>query len=324
MAKKTSCTNTNLHKAKNAKNDEFYTKLSDIENELRNYKHHFNGKVVLCNCDESEHTNFYKYFALNFMVLNLKKLICVGYRTNRVAEVHILERTADNRVNEYNTPLKGHGDFRDQESIDFLKEADIVVTNPPFSLFREFVAQLVEYDKKFLIIGSMNAISYKEIFPLLKNNKLWLGYNWPKEFIQPDGTPKKFGNIIWFTNLDTAKRHEVLFTGMTYERGIKKGLYQKYDNYDAINVDKLKDIPTDYEGVMGVPISFLDKHNPEQYEIIGSFSTYSKEISEATNGALIPGETITKIIDGKIKKLCGPIINGKVLYKRLLIKKITK
>jgi hypothetical protein len=298
MAKKTSCTNNNLHKAKNAKDDEFFTKLSDIENELRNYKHHFNGKVVLCNCDESEHTNFYKYFELNFIALNLKKLICVGYRTNRVAEVHVLERVADYRVNEYNVPLKGHGDFRDQESINFLKEADIVVTNPPFSLFREFVAQLVEYDKKFLIIGNKNAISYKEIFPLIKNNKLWLGCTVPTEFTRPDGSINKLGTLTrWFTNLDTAKRHEILFTGVTYERGMNKGLYQKYDNYDAINVDKVKDIPTDYEGVMGVPITYLDRHNPDQFEII-------------------------KFRKGDDDKDLA--INGHVPYFRILIKKITE
>lgn len=298
MAKKTSCTNNNLHKAKNAKDDEFFTKLSDIENELRNYKHHFNGKVVLCNCDESEHTNFYKYFELNFIALNLKKLICVGYRTNRVAEVHVLERVGDYRVNEYNIPLKGHGDFRDQESINFLKEADIVVTNPPFSLFREFVAQLVEYDKKFLIIGNKNAISYKEIFPLIKNNKLWLGCTVPTEFTRPDGSIDKLGTLTrWFTNLDTAKRHEILFTGVTYERGMKKGLYQKYDNYDAINVDKVKDIPTDYEGVMGVPITYLDRHNPDQYKII-------------------------KFRKGDDDKDLA--INGHVPYFRILIKKVTE
>ena len=162
MTKKASCTNSNLRKAKKAKNDEFYTKLSDIENELQHYKHHFNGKVIFCNCDKYKQSNFCTYFALNFNALNLKKLICVGYSPDSTAEAHVIERTADNSVNEYNVPLKGDGDFRGQESIDFLKEADIVVTNPPFSLFREFVAQLVEYDKKFLIIGSQNNITYKE------------------------------------------------------------------------------------------------------------------------------------------------------------------
>lgn len=273
--------NGNLHRAKRNKNDEFYTKLSDIENELQHYKHHFKGKKIYCNCDTKE-SAFYKYFHNNYDTLGLSGLtICSS-------------------------------DFRDQESIDFLMDADIVVTNPPFSLFREFVAQLVEYDKKFLIIGSMNAIGYKEIFPLLKNNKSWLGYNWPKEFIQPDGTPKKFGNIIWFTNLDIVKRHEELFTGVTYERGMKKGLYQKYDNYDAINVDKVKDIPTDYEGIMGVPISFLDKHNPDQYEIIGLL---------ASAGYVKEQVGIPKLWDNREAR---GVVNGKVVYSRILIKKVTE
>jgi hypothetical protein len=323
MAKKSSCTNINLRKAKNTKDDEFFTKLNDIENELRNYKHHFNGKVVLCNCDESEHTNFYKYFELNFIALNLKKLICVGYRTNRVAEVHVLERVADYRVNEYNIPLRGHGDFRDQESINFLKEADIVVTNPPFSLFREFVAQLVEYDKKFLIIGNKNAISYKEIFPLIKNNKLWLGCTVPTEFTRPDGSIDKLGTLTrWFTNLDTAKRHEILFTGVTYERGMKKGLYQKYDNYDAINVDKVKDIPTDYEGVMGVPITYLDRHNPEQYEIIGLFNNYNKEVCKELDFCICGETQEIPHKSGKSIKFRGPIVNAKAAYARIIIKKL--
>lgn len=313
MVKKTSCTNNNLHKAKNAKNDEFFTKLEDIENELYYYRHHFRGKVVLCNCDESEHTNFYKYFELNFIAFNLKKLICVGYRTNRVAEVHVLERVADYRVNEYNIPLKGHGDFRDQESINFLKEADIVVTNPPFSLFREFVAQLVEHDKKFLIIGNKNAIGYKENFSLIKNNKLWLGCTVPTEFTRPDGSIDKLGTLTrWFTNLDMPKRHEELFTGVTYERGMKKGLYQKYDNYDAINVDKVKDIPTDYEGIMGVPITYLDKYNPEQYEIIGLL---------ASAGYVKEQVGIPKLWDDREAR---GVVNGKVVYSRILIKKVTE
>jgi len=168
----------------------------------------------------------------------------------------------------------------------------------------------------------MNAISYKEIFPLLKNNKLWLGYNWPKEFIQPDGTPKKFGNIIWFTNLDTLKRHEVLFTGMTYERGLKKGLYQKYDNYDAINVDKVKDIPTDYKGVMGVPISFLDKHNPEQYEIIGLFNNYNKEVCKELDFCICGETQEIPHKSGKSIKFRGPIVNAKAAYARIIIKKL--
>lgn len=321
MAKKTSCTNSNLHRAKNAKNDEFYTKLKDIENELQHYKHHFNGKVIFCNCDKYEQSNFYKYFKLNFNALNLKKLICVGYSPDKAAVAHVVEHAA-----EYDIPLKGNGDFRGNESIDFLKEADIVVTNPPFSLFREFVAQLVEYDKKFLILGNNNAISYKEIFPLIKEDKLWLGYSYNKtmEFkLHPDYDKwdrvdeqgNKYGKvpaISWFTNLDIAKRHTGnSISSMTYKHGMKRGLYQKFDNYDAINVDRVKDIPNDYEGVMGVPITYFDKHNPGQYEIIGLLASgYNKE-----------QVGIPKLWD---KREARGVVNGKVVYSRILIKKVAK
>lgn len=277
--------NANLHRAKRNKNDEFYTKLSDIENELQYYKHHFKGKKIYCNCDTKE-SAFYKYFSDNYDTLGLSGLsICSS-------------------------------DFRNQESIDFLKEADIVVTNPPFSLFREFVAQLVEYDKKFLILGNNNAIGYKEIFPLIKENKLWLGYSYNKtmefklhndydKWDRVDEQGNKYGKvpaITWFTNLDIAKRHEELFTGMTYERGKAKGLYEKYDNYDAINISKVKEIPTDYEGIMGVPITYLGSHNPDQYEIIG----------EANHG-----------LDNEYD-LFEPLVNGVCKYKRILIKKVVK
>ena len=302
MAKKTSCTNDNLHKAKNVKNDEFYTKLSDIENELRNYKHHFNGKVVLCNCDESEHTNFYKYFALNFMVLNLKKLICVGYRINRVAEVHVLERVSDNRVNEYNTPLKGHGDFRDQESIEFLKESDIVVTNPPFSLFREFMDLLIQYDKKFLVIGNFNAVKYKNIFPLIKDNKLWIGtrpfggaismiFNVPdekqliesgKHYIMFNGKAMAQIPATWFTNLYHAKQKPLVLS-KTYHGN--ESMYPKYDNADVINIDRKTNIPIDYYGVMGIPITFIDRYNKNYFEILGM----DKDFTNDGNGAILKG-----------------------------------
>lgn len=326
MAKTTSHTNSKLRNAKSAKKDEFYTPLNEIENELRHYKHHFANKVVLCNCDESEHTNFYKHFELDFNKLKLKKLICVGYRTDRQADVHILERIDDNHIKVSNLPLKGLGDFRDTESIEFLKEADIVVTNPPFSLFREFVAQLVEYDKKFLILGNNNACGYKEIFSLIKENKIWLGYSYNKtmefklhndydKWDRVDEKGNKYGKvpaITWFTNLDVSKRHEVLFTGMTYERGKAKGLYPKYDNYDAINIDKVKDIPTDYEGVMGVPITYLGVHNPNQYEIIGLL---------ASAGYVKEQVGIPKLWDDREAR---GVVNGKVVYSRILIKKIIK
>ena len=268
-------TKTNLTNARKAKNDEFYTQLTDIEKEMRHYKDFFKGKVVYCNCDDAKESNFFKYFSLNFEHLGLKKLITTGYKVDGKGVVLIYEgdkngnRKVDNEeiiVNE----LEGNGDFRSAECIEFLKEADVVVTNPPFSLFREYVAQLMEYGKKFLIIGSMNAITYKEIFPYIKNNELWLGMNWIKDFVQPNGEIKKFGNICWFTNIDHKKHNEPLDLYRKYDADA----YPKYDNYDAIEVSKVADIPMDYNGVMGVPITFLDKYCPSQFEIV-NMSTMS-------------------------------------------------
>lgn len=296
--------NSNLHKAKEKKNDEFYTQLSDIENELRHYKEHFRGKVVYCNCDDPYESNFFKYFAMNFNSLGLKKLIATGYATSPVAgkelslfedevgtpknqsyAVYINEVTdlnGDGRIDlqdvelllkmKKNTRRKLHGDdkfpagdFRSKESIALLKQADVVVTNPPFSLAREYIKFLEEQKKSFLIIGDLNWITYKEVFPLLKNNQMRLGYNSIKGFIQPNGNIKKFGNKRWFTNLDIQKRHEKLDLYKEYNPED----YPKFDNYNAINVDKVSEIPYDYDGVMGVPITFLDKYNPEQFEIFG-------------------------------------------------------
>lgn len=285
--------NKNLHKAKEAKKDEFYTRLEDINNELRHYKEHFRGKTVLCNCDDPRVSNFFKYFAYNFEFLGLKKLITTCYKnqdadlfsTHKSEKAVYLVYEGDkngSRIPDDEDievlPLKGDGDFRSPECIEFLKEADIVVTNPPFSLFREYVAQLVKYDKKFLIIGHQNAITYKEIFPLIKDYKLWLGYGFKGgagHFISNYEDTATAGNhkegmirvsgVTWFTNLDHKKRHEeiILYKHYTPEE------YPKYDNYNAINVDKVSEIPMDYGGgVMGVPITFLDKYNPEQFEIV--------------------------------------------------------
>ena len=261
--------NSNLHKAKKAKNDEFFTMLSDIENELRHYRDHFKGKVVYCNCDDARESNFFKYFSMNFEFLGLKKLIATGYKKDGrgVKLVYDGDKNRNRTVDDEEvqvTELEGDGDFRSEECVKLLDEADIVVTNPPFSLFREYVAQLVGHGKKFLIIGSMNAITYKEIFPLIKNNKVWLGVNWVKSFTEPDGKVTKMGNVVWYTNLDHKKRHEKIVCVEKYDP-VK---YPKFDNYDAINVDKISNIPKDYDGVMGVPISFLDKYNPEQFEIV--------------------------------------------------------
>lgn len=262
--------NTNLHNAKTAKNDEFYTQLSDIEKEMVHYKDFFKGKVVYCNCDDARESNFFKYFSMNFEHLGLKKLISTGYKADGKGVVLVYEGDKNNnrRVDDSEivvTELQGNGDFRSAECIEYLKQADVVVTNPPFSLFREYVKQLMDYGKKFIIIGSQNAITYKEIFPLIKNNMLWLGVNHIKEFIQPNKEIKKFGNICWYTNISNKRRNETLDLYKKYS----PMEYPKYDNYNAIEVSKCTDIPMDYDGVMGVPISFLDKYNPTQFEIVG-------------------------------------------------------
>ena len=257
--------NANLHKAKEVKNDEFYTQLEDVAKEVVHYKHHFKDKIVLCNCDDPTWSAFWKYFHLNFAELGLKKLVSTHYDVENVT--YKMEYTGgDDNDTEVGvkTQLEGNGDFRNKECLDLLDECDIVVTNPPFSLFREYVAVLMEHKKKFLIIGNKNAITYKEFFPLLKDDEVWIGCTNVKEFLQPDGSIKKFGNIGWFTNLDVAKRHEKLILWKKYTQEE----YPKYDNYDAINVDKVSEIPCDYDGVMGVPITFLDKYNPEQFEIV--------------------------------------------------------
>ena len=279
--------NAALNKAIIAKEDEFYTQLSDIEKELRHYKEHFKDKIVFCNCDDPEASNFLLYFQLNFYVLGLKKLISTHYEAEKPSyklEIVASDIPKDGQLKlpEYiKTPLKQNGDFRSPECIEILKEADIIVTNPPFSLFREYIAQLIEYNKKFLIIGNINAVKYKEIFPLLKNNQIWLGYyNGDMAFRVPDyykpratrywvdetGTKyRSFGNMCWFTNLDISKRHENIILYKTYNPED----YPKYDNYDAIEVGRTNNIPVDYDGIMGVPITFIDKYNPDQFELLG-------------------------------------------------------
>ena len=262
--------NTNLHNAKKARNDEFYTQLSDIEKEMAHYKDFFKGKIVYCNCDDARESNFFKFFSNNFESLGLKKLITTGYKVDGKGVKLVYEGDKNgNKIVEDNEiiirELDGDGDFRSAECIEFLKEADVVVTNPPFSLFRKYVAQLMKYGKKFLIIGNKNAITYKEIFPYIKNNELWLGMNWAKDFVQPNGEVKKFGNICWYTNIGHARRN----TPLDLYKKYSADEYPKYDNYDAIEVSKVSEIPTNYEGVMGVPITFLDKYCPTQFEIVG-------------------------------------------------------
>ena len=259
--------NANLHKAKDAKNDEFYTQLTDVSKELMHYKQHFKDKIVFCNCDDPTWSAFWKYFHLNFKALGLKKLISTHY--DKTEPTYKMEYTGgdDNDIEVgVKTPLEGNGDFRNQECLELLDEADIVVTNPPFSLFREYVAVLMEHEKKFLIIGNKNAITYKEFFPLIKDDEVWIGYESPSEFDTPNGMTKKVQGLCrWFTNLDIKKRHEKLILWKNYS----PEEYPKCDNYESINIGKVDRIPCDYDGVMGVPITFLDKYSPEQFEICG-------------------------------------------------------
>jgi hypothetical protein len=290
-------TNQLLQKAKKSKSDEFYTQLCDIESELKHYKTHFKDKVVFCNCDDPRISNFFKYFTDNFEDLGIKKILTSCYKeqsgdlfseeSEETGFFFEYRNTADEK-NKLSVPeilhFKGDGDFRSSESIDLLKKSDIVVTNPPFSLFRKYVEQLVKHDKKFLIIGNVNAITYKDIFKLIKENKAWLGINLGRGvsgFIVPkhyelygteariDGLGNRIvspNNCLWLTNLDTYKRHEDIV--LTREYFGNETEYPKYDNYDGINVNKTKDIPLDYKGAMGVPITFLHKFNPDQFEII--------------------------------------------------------
>ena len=347
--------NKALSAAGQAKKDEFYTQLVDIENELRHYKEHFKGKVVFCNCDDPYESNFFKCFAINFNHLGLKKLICTCYAGSPVVytqlslfgdeevigeepsnkkpykieithvddlngdgavdltDVELLLRSVDGKP----TLLKGDGDFRSAECIELLKESDIVVTNPPFSLFREYVAQLVAYDKKFIIIGNQNAITYKEIFPLFKENRLWLGYGFKRncahfidkhyQDIAADADHRegmiRVSGVMWYTNLDISKRHEdvILYKSYSVEE------YPTYDNYDAIEVSKSAEIPRDFDGAMGVPITFMQHYNPSQFEIIGATESEGKGFS---NG-----------LWKEESKVAQPLVAGEKKYKRIFIKK---
>ena len=265
---------TNLHGAKRAKNDEFYTRLEDIEAEISQHKDYvaqFEGKTVLCNCDDPEWSNFFQFFKLHFKQLKLKKLITTHYNKDGAPSYKLEwdgEMLNDDMVNLVKTPLSGNGDFRSDECVDILKEADIVVTNPPFSIAREaFIPLLIEHNKKFVIIGDLNWITYKTVFPLLKEKKMFFGYTNVKEFKTPDGAIQKFGNKVWFTNFDLDKAHEPLILTKNFKGNESK--YPQYDNYNAIDVSKVSDIPKDYENMMGVPITFLASYCSEQFDIFG-------------------------------------------------------
>lgn len=259
--------NSNLAAAKKAKNDEFYTQITDIEKELVHYKDQIRDKIIFCNCDDPEWSNFWRYFDLNFDHIGIKALIATHYDPEKPTyKLEIRRGLNGEKLKPVRTELKQNGDFRSPECIELLQECDVVVTNPPFSMARAYIAQLMAYSKQFIVINNMNSITYKEIFPLLKDNKMWIGYTSPKQFVQPDGSLKSFGNILWYTNIDIKKRHEPLTLFRRYYDDPSK--YPHYDNYPAINVDKVSDIPEDYMGIMGVPITFLDKYCPEQFEII--------------------------------------------------------
>jgi hypothetical protein len=338
-----------LDGAKRAKTDEFYTQLSDIEKELKHYKDKFKGKIVFCNCDDPETSNFYYYFVSNFDELGLVKLVTTHFEIDKPSYMLEYEGGANVKGDKETVvkraiklgkktklkqnfeqgeqgelfesePVRSYsGDFRSPECVELLKQSDIVVTNPPFSLFREYIAQLIKYKKKFIIIGSKNAMSYKEIFRLIKENKIWLGYGFsngnaffsvanPRDFSNGVYDSKtglvKFRNVGWFTNIDFEARHEELILYKKYN----ENEYPKYDNYDAININATKEIPYDYKGIMGVPITFLDKYNPEQFEIIDGLNRYSTLDVAGTN------EWARK------NHLHMTSINGKSTYYRILIK----
>lgn len=330
--------NSSLHAAKDAKNDEFYTRLEDINEEMNHYEDKFRGKVVFCNCDDPKWSNFWKYFHLNFEYLGLKKLITTHYEPDDIQSYKI-EYTGGNDEDFEDgviTPLTQNGDFRSPECLALLDEADIVVTNPPFSLFREYVAVLMEHNKQFLIIGNINAITYKEIFSLMKTNEVWLGYrNLSRDmyFDVPDDRKKwlvenkkegsaykivngvvmgRLASACWFTNIDHSKRHELLETTYFYSKKeqLYPDLYPFYDELkDVINVDKVTEIPMDFEGYMGVPITFMDKYNPEQFEIIDALNRYTDCDYFGVN------EDVQK----RHSHCCN--INGVAVYKRIVIRK---
>jgi hypothetical protein len=324
--------NRGLNAAKRNKNDEFYTQITDIERELRHYRSHFKGKTVYCNCDDPYISAFFEYFAKNFEFLGLKKLITTCYKSQqmdlfsqnnseRAIKLEYMGHAPNSMPTSDDigvTPLNGDGDFRSLECIDILKQADIVVTNPPFSLFREYVVHLMEHGKKLLIIGHQNSITYKDIFPLIKENKMWLGYGFKRNmahFIAPhyedtasDADHRegmiRISGVVWYTNIDHNKRHEEMILVKRYHGN--EADYPQYDNYDAIEVSKTQDIPMDYAGVMGVPITFLTKYNPDQFEIIGATESEGTGFS---SGLWNPESGVAQAS-----------INGKRVYKRLFIR----
>ena len=300
---KTGCDNTNLHAAKQAKNDEFYTRYEDIEAEVMKYRKQFRDKVVYLPCDDpaEKKSEFWSFFVNNFDAFGLKKLIATHYdEEGKAYKIWIDSDTSSDGFIDDGDALQedlfGNGDFRSPECIEILKECDIVVTNPPFSLFREFVSLIMTHQKKFLIIGNQNAFTYKETFSLIKTNQIWTGYNMVKKFYQPDNSIKEFGNVCWFTNMQTSKRIEELVCTKSFTTAD----YAEYDNYEAIEVSRVVNIPKDYNGVMGVPITFIDKYNPKQFEILSCSAFSDPEFFG-----------------------CGALyVDGRKTYARILVKRI--
>lgn len=340
VEKKKGASNSNLHKARGAKKDEFYTRLEDIENELKHYRGHFKDKTVFLNCDDPEYSNFWFYFSRNFDFLGLKRLIATHYTglgSDNPPPSYVLElhRPTDGSKTDVENPvrtdLEGDGDFRSDEAVVYLQQSDIVVTNPPFSLYREYVEQLMEYEKKFIILGNKNSMTTKEIWPYIQRDELWLGmmpmskdilFGLPKvqqeellangrlgsQYRIVDGEVLGRAAAVWFTNLDNSRRHEELILFRIYAGNEEK--YPKYGNYDAINVDKTAEIPVDYDGVMGVPISFFGKYSPYQFEIIG----ISEQNVTGGSGALWDSSSGVK----------QPLVDGKRKYSRIFIKRVSE
>ncbi|CAM2816188.1 adenine-specific methyltransferase EcoRI family protein [Streptococcus mutans] len=319
---------SSLHNAKKVKNDEFFTRYRDIADEMGHYRDHFKNKIIYCNCDDPTQSNFWRYFHNNFTSLGLKKLIATHYQEDSEPSYALIYKGGDDFnmdagdvVTIYGDDEYTAGDFRSQDSIKYLKEADIIVTNPPFSLFREYISQIMEYQKNFIVIGNKNSVTYKEIFPLFQNNQIWIGArNMNKDFwlyvpegseyekLDEDGKKVKHIMACWYTNLDLEKRHDGLWhLGDVFDQSKAHKYYEgfehkypKYDNYDAINVNNVKDIPIDYKGAIGVPITYIDKFNPSEFEIIGQMAN-------------------TKIDNYNFGY---PFINNKRKYARILIKNL--
>lgn len=329
MTKKTS--NNGLNVARSAKKDEFYTLMTDIKKELKNYKPHFKNKTVFCNCDDPDESNFWRYFEMNFEDLGLKKLISTHYHDTRSTYKQELFIDENGEKKFIRTNLEQNGDFRSPESIAILKESDICVTNPPFSLFREFIAQLIDFDKQFLVIGSINAVTTKKIFPLIRDKKIWIGQSirsGDREFRVPDDYPLQAasyrvdeqGNkyirvkgVRWFTNMDYPERHKDIALCCKYYDDPSK--YPIYENFNAIEVGKVKDIPIDYKGVMGVPITFLDKYSPDQFEIV--------MLANGNARTNVDSNTLTEVGYCQHPEDKGGvgIINGRRVYARVMIRR---